>query len=75
MKNVRDAMRSGLRAHAEQQIPVPAEESEVDDKSDADDLDEDEWMDATAGGLISDDYAIQNEAAGLNQFVVPRDCP
>ena len=53
-----------VRPYGEQQIPMPVEETddkgEVDNESEADDsdLDEDEWMDAVAAGLIPDDYAI-----------------
>jgi hypothetical protein len=53
----------GIRPYGEQQISITVEEmdeeGEVDDESDASDsdLDEDEWMEARAAGLVSDDYA------------------
>jgi hypothetical protein len=53
-----------VRPYGEQQIPIAAEEmdeeDEVDDESDADDsdLDEDEWIEVKAAGLILDDDVI-----------------
>jgi hypothetical protein len=53
-----------VRPYGEPQISITVEEmdeeGEVDDESDADDsdLDEDEWMEAKAAGLIADDFAI-----------------